>query len=179
MLVFINPGHDIDYDPGAVNQEMCLEEATVALEVGQLVSKYLEDVGYDTIVYQYDSLAAICDEANECEADIFVSIHCNAAESQQANGTETFVYKRGGHSEVLANCIQEQLIDTLNTTDRGVKEANFYVVKNTEMPAVLVELAFITNEQDAVLLRDRQDDIARAIARGVTDYSARISQYFN
>ena len=62
-------------------------------------------------------------------------------------------------------------MDSLDTTDRGLKDRpGLYVLKHTDMPAVLVELAFIDNEDDAALLRDNQDDFARAIARGVTDY---------
>ena len=66
-------------------------------------------------------------------------------------------------------------MDSMNTVDRGIKEAvpgknGLYVLTNTDMPAVLVELAFISNEDDEKLLRNNQDDFARAIARGVTDY---------
>lgn len=76
---------------------------------------------------------------------------------------------------MLANCIQSQLIDALDTTDRGVKIATpgangLYVLTNTDMPAVLVELAFITNPGDEAILAHDQDALARAVARGVTDY---------
>lgn len=70
-----------------------------------------------------------------------------------------------------ATCIQDQIVDALNTVDRGVKaNPKLFVLRYTAMPAVLVELGFISNESDEVLLTDRQDDFARAIARGVTDY---------
>ena len=73
----------------------------------------------------------------------------------------------------LANCIQNQICDSLHTVDRGVKERpNLCVLKNTDMPAVLVELAFIDNDSDAELLANKQDDFARAVARGITDYFA-------
>ena len=63
------------------------------------------------------------------------------------------------------------LIDSIDTVDRGVKYMpELLVLKCTDMPAVLVEMAFIDNDDDAALLTDKQDDIARAIARGVTDY---------
>lgn len=76
---------------------------------------------------------------------------------------------------MLANCIQSQLVDALGTTDRGVKIATpgvngLYVLTNTDMPAVLVELAFITNPSDEEILASAQDALARAVARGVTDY---------
>lgn len=76
---------------------------------------------------------------------------------------------------MLANCIQSQLVDALGTTDRGVKIATpgvngLYVLTNTDMPAVLVELAFITNPSNEEILAYAQDALARAVARGVTDY---------
>ena len=76
---------------------------------------------------------------------------------------------------MLANCIQNQLVDALDTSDRGVKIAmpgvnGLYVLTNTDMPAVLVKLAFITNPRDEDILANAQDALARAVARGVTDY---------
>ena len=71
----------------------------------------------------------------------------------------------------LAQCIQSQLIDIIDTVDRGVKEMpELLVLRYTDMPAVLVETAFIDNDDDMALLVNNEDDIARAIARGVTDY---------
>lgn len=75
----------------------------------------------------------------------------------------------------LQQSIQDQLVDSLGTTDRGVKKATpgingLYVLTNTDMPAVLVELAFISNDEEEDMLSNHQDDFARAIARGVTDY---------
>ena len=88
-----------------------------------------------------------------------------------AHGTETCVYPGSTRSTQLGECIQRQIVDALGTTDRGLKDrGGLYVLKHTDMPAVLVELAFIDNDEDAELLMTRQDDFARAIARGVTDY---------
>ena len=66
------------------------------------------------------------------------------------------------------------VVNSLGTLDRGLKDRpNLYVLKHTDMPAILVETAFIDNEEDAELLRNRQDAFARAIARGVTDYEVK------
>ena len=74
----------------------------------------------------------------------------------------------------LAECIQNQIVQSLSTVDRGVKERpGLAVLRETDMPAVLVETAFITNEEDVQLLMNQKDGFARAIARGVTDYVAR------
>ena len=170
LRVFINPGHDRMIDPGACGYG--LEEADVVWDIGILLQKYLENAGIEVVdCFQDDDLGLVCESANAMEADAFISIHCNAAESRQAHGTETFCYGRGTKAEMLAGCIQEQICNRFDDlTDRGVKTANFYVLRNTSMPAVLVETAFITNELDANKLRYCQEDFARAIARGVTDY---------
>lgn len=170
MKVFLNPGHDRLYDPGACGNG--LQEADVVWDVGRLVETYLQNAGIVVVDnFQDDDLALICESANAMEADLFISIHCNAATNRQANGTETFCYGRGTKGELLAGCIQKQICDRFpDLTDRGVKVADFYVLRQTAMPAVLVELAFVTNEADANKLRYYQDDFARCIARGVTDY---------
>lgn len=187
MKVFINPGHDLDYDSGAVSPRTGLRECDVAAHVGALVKHYLEAAGCTCELMQSDNLAptstgrsryadrqgpTVTETANDWDADIFVSIHCNSAEADEACGTETFAYDLdGGEGEKLATCIQDQIVDALNAVDRGVKaNPKLFVLRYTAMPAVLVELGFISNESDEALLTDRQDDFARAIARGVTDY---------
>lgn len=166
MRIFINPGHDPNIDPGACGNGLC--EADVVLKIGRRVEGYLRAVGYDVKLFQYDGLEEICAVSNEWNADLFVSIHCNAA-TGTAKGTETFT-SGSAKSKRLANCIQTQLVNSLPVEDRGVKSAGFYVLKYTDAPAVLVETAFIDNPDDAKLLVEREDDFARAIARGISDY---------
>ncbi|WP_279018165.1 N-acetylmuramoyl-L-alanine amidase family protein [Megasphaera elsdenii] len=189
MKVFINPGHDIKYDSGAVhydtNVNVDLRECDVALKIGTAVQKYLEVAGCECYLMQSDNLAptpagrsdyndrqgmTVTETANEWGADVFVSIHCNAANGN-ARGTETECYIQTGNGGSLARFIQSQIIDSIDTVDRGVKERpGLLVLRYTDMPAVLVETAFIDNDDDALLLVQHWDDIARAIARGVTDY---------
>ena len=184
MKVFINPGHDQKYDSGAVNPNSGLREADVAAEVGALAVDYLEAAGCECQIMQSDNLAptpaghsyyndrqgaTVTETANDWGADIFVSIHCNAANTE-AQGTEVECYG-SGEGEQLAQCIQSQIVDSLGTTDRGVKYMpQLLVLKYTDMPAVLVEMAFIDNDEDVELLAGKTDEFARAIARGVTDY---------
>lgn len=177
MKVFLNPGHapNGNPDPGAVNEETGLRECDVALAVAKAAESYLNAAGVETALLQSDSLYDICKAANNSDANIFVSIHCNAAETEAANGTETWACAGSYRGSMLANCIQSQLVDSLDTTNRGVKIATpgvngLYVLTNTDMPAVLVELAFITNSGDKEILTNAQDALARAVARGVTDY---------
>ena len=187
MKVFINPGHDLDYDSGAVSPRTGLRECEVAAHVGALTKHYLEVAGCTCELMQSDNLAptgegrsryadrqglTVTETANDWNADIFISIHCNSAEATEACGTETFAYNLdGGEGEKLATCIQSQIVDALDMVDRGVKaNPKLYALRYTAMPAVLVELGFISNTGDEELLTTRQDDFARAIARGVTDY---------
>ena len=176
MKVFINPGHCPGVDSGAVNPNSGMQEADVALAIGQLVQKYLTDAGCEVQLLQSDNLMwdgegpCVCQTANDWPADIFVSIHCNAA-GGDARGTEVEIYPGSDASSKLGQCIQSQIVNSLGTVDRGLKERpGLCVLKHTEMPAVLVETAFIDNDDDANLLANNQDDFARAIARGITDY---------
>ena len=177
MRVFLNPGHapDGNPDPGACGYGR--RECDVAKNVADLVAGYLVAAGVEVVgSLQSDSLHEVVSASNRSDADVFISIHCNACNGM-AQGTETWHYYGSGEGETLAQCIQNQIVDALGTVDRGVKGAKpgvngLYVLNNTDAVAVLVELAFIDNESDAALLRERQDEFARAIARGVTDYEA-------
>ena len=179
MKVFLNAGHapSGNPDPGACG--FGLRECDVAKNVADLVVGYLTAAGVEVVGnLQSDSLEEVVDVSNESEADLFISIHCNACNGN-ARGTEVWYYHRSANGELLADCIRNQIVDALGTADRGSKGAKpgingLYVLSNTGATAVLVELAFIDNEEDAQLLCDRQDDFARAIARGVTDYEQEV-----
>lgn len=173
--IFINPGHCPGVDPGACHGN--LTEADIARNISELVEHYLINAGCECRLLQSDNLCGespsypdICQTANDWGADLFVSIHCNSA-SPAAQGTEVLVYSVDSPAGVLADCIQAQIVDSLGTFDRGVKaRTNLAVLKYTAMSAVLVELAFLSNDCDRSLLVNNQDDFARAVARGVTDY---------
>lgn len=176
--IVINPGHDCTYDSGAVSPRTGLRECDVAKNVGELLAYYLKAVDCEIRMVQSDNLNGerpdlpnVCSTANDWPADLFISIHCNAF-NEIAKGTETLCYSSNGNSGKLARYIQNQIIGSIDgLVDRGVKERkNLCVLRNTDMPAVLVELAFIDNAEDEAILTSKQDDFARAIARGVTDY---------
>jgi len=175
MRVFLNPGHapNGDPDPGALGFGM--RECDVAKNIADRVERHLLAAGVETVGnLQSDSLVNVVSSSNESEADIFISIHCNAFNSA-AHGTETYHYFESVEGRRLAECINNQIVSSLPITDRGAKPAEpgrngKYVLTNTHATAVLVETAFIDNAGDNKLLRNNQDDFARAIARGVTDY---------
>lgn len=177
MKVYLNPGHAPNGmpDPGACNPVTGLRESDVAASIGALVKRYLEAAGCAVRMLQCDDLHEIVADANNWDPDVFVSIHCNAADNLEANGTECWHYYTSTAGQTLAACIQDQITNSLPVTDRGTKGAEpgvngLYVLTNTDAVACLVETAFISNRADEDLLANHQDDFARAIARGVTDY---------
>lgn len=190
MRVVIDPGHaGRNIDPGAVNKTTGLQEADISLSVSRLVEKYLLAVGYEVKLTRTDFEQVETDDlsyrttlANDWGADIFISLHCNSATNQKAKGYEVWTSPGNTLGDKLATCIYEQIAaefpDRAGRTDYSDgdpdKESRFYVLVHTDAPACLVEMAFISNDAEAELLADAawQDRYARAIARGVTDYTA-------
>lgn len=189
MRIVIDSGHSGSPDPGAVNPNTGLRESDVALIISRLVEKYLVAVGYEVKLTRTEWEQAETDDliyrtilANDWGADVFISLHCNSAESQSAEGYEVWTSSGDTQGDKLATCIFNQIAaefpDRLGRADYSDgdpdKESRFYVLVHTEAPACLVEMAFISNDKEAALLVDAawQDRYARAIARGVTDYIA-------
>lgn len=167
MRIFINPGHG-GKDSGAVGYG--LKESDIAYCIGALVESYLKKFGLTTKLFQYDGLERICDESNKFNADVFVSIHCNAFNGS-ASGTETYCFYNSTTGYKIATSIHLQILKAFTEiTDRGVKQAGYYVLANTNCPAVLVETAFIDNQHDSLLLKNRTEEFAIAIAQGILNY---------
>lgn len=173
--IVIDAGHG-GKDPGAVANG--LEEKEIIFDVSLRVQKLLEEAGYQVLMTRTDDtfieLTDRVEFANKHNADVFVSIHANAATNNSANGTETFwnTTHSGVESKKLAESIQGKLIEKLGTTNRGVKEGNFQVIRNTKMPSVLVELAFLTNKKDAEMMAkdEFRQKSAEAIFEGIKDF---------
>lgn len=185
--IVIDPGHG-GFDNGARGNFDLLEK-DVNLMVGLRVRDIIEDSGgkcvmtHDEDVDVFDrnspnatdaeELQARVDVGNETPgADIFVSIHCNAARNSDANGTETFYYPKSDYDIILADKIQKELLEYGGRRNRGVKMARFYVLRHTYIPAALAELAFLTNLEEEHLLGsdDFQDKAAYAIAKGIGQF---------
>ena len=171
--ICINGGHFTGKDPGAVGKSgLC--ESDVTYRIMELVSYYLQQVDYDTLMVYENELSDIVYASNEYGADLFISIHCNAAENTSAKGTETFCISMDSPGGKLASLVQDQIVSNLGTVNRGVKNENFYVLRHTDCPAILIETAFISNEEDEAMLlnENKLDEFASAIARGISDYFA-------
>lgn len=184
MKILINAGHAPNGipDPGAVGPTG-LRECDVTARVGALVQQYLLAVGVQADYIQHDDLAYICDVANSSRYDLFLSIHCNSF-NDKAEGIEVFTSHGLTYADYFATALMAQVHQTFpgllvrsDWTDGDVdKERALYVLTHTDMPAVLFELPFISNPKEEEWLRnaDNLDEVAKAFARGVTDYMGSI-----
>lgn len=117
------------------------------------------------------SLAQRVREANEWPADYFISIHCNANVNPDINGTECYVYRAYTPAYDLAYQILNAVTERVGTKDNGVRvNPSLYVLRRTRMPAVLVELAYLTNYDDMELLVNEQYAFAEGIYNGIVNY---------
>lgn len=182
-VIAIDPGHG-GSDPGAIGPNR-LQEKTVTLAVAQKVQALLEKAGAkvlmtrntDTDVFgpnasAVDELSARTISANNNKADVFVSIHINAFTNPTVGGTATYYYQKSSYDALLANCIQSNLVGVAGLQDRGTNAAAFYVIKRTQMPAVLAELGFISNPDEEKLLGTPQfqQKMAQGIVQGLDSF---------
>ncbi len=173
MSVVIDPGHG-GPDPGAVGIRG-LRETDIVLDISRQVASLLEQSGVQVIMTRTDErdldLAPRTQLANRVNATIFVSIHANAIDMSRpdVNGIETYYYSSG---QRLAQTIHNSILQMTGARDRGVRQARFYVLRHTSMPAVLVETGFVTGAEDAPKLADPtyRSQMAAAIARGILQY---------
>lgn len=181
-IICLDPGHG-GSDPGAVGPTGTQEKDNT-LAITLLLCERLEKNGATVIMTREtdvdvkgsdasseEELGARVDIANDHGSHIFISIHNDAFTNSTAAGTTTFHY---GTPEAikLANCIQKSLVDELCTKDRGCRFASFYVIRYTTMPSVLVEVAFISNPEEEVLLSsvDGRYKAADSIFQGIVKY---------
>jgi N-acetylmuramoyl-L-alanine amidase len=172
--IVIDPGHG-GKDPGAIG--FGVNEKDVVLNLAKKVNDHLGQ--YEKAVVsltrwddRFLGLSERADFANTRNADLFISLHNNAA-SASAHGFESFIYVNAGTTTArYQNILHEHIMNylaQLGIYDRGKKRANFAVVRETKMPAILLENLFITNEKENKLLKDDTflDNLAGAIAAGI------------
>ena len=169
--ICIDAGHG-GKDPGACAGGVCEKDIALytAFKIGTLLADY--ELIYTRFTDVYVSLSKRARIANAAEADLFVSIHCNSAPNSSANGMEVYVHtSRSTDSTRAAHAIYDRLLPASGLRGRGVKANDYAVLRETAMPAVLVELAFISNDEDrAKLVSDEwQERAAEAIAAGIME----------
>ncbi len=176
LVVVIDPGHG-GSDPGAIGLGG-LRETDVVLDISLKLAQILEQNGIQVIMTRQDErtidLEPRTQLANRVNADLFISVHANAVDGgrTEVNGVETYYYQSGN---LLAQYIQNSILQNFTMNNRGVKQARFYVLRNTQMPAVLVEVGFVTGSYDSRILAnsDERTRMAEAIARGILQYVQR------
>ncbi|NJE53812.1 N-acetylmuramoyl-L-alanine amidase [Thermococcus sp. 21S9] len=171
--ICVDAGHG-GTDPGAVANGV--EEKDINLAIALKVAKLLEEDGAKVVLTRdgdyYVSLSDRVSIANSAGCDIFISIHANAASDTSASGFEVYHYYGSTKGNLLATYVDEEIAKEIPLKNRGVKEAGFYVIKYTTMPAILIETGFVTNTYDVSIITDEnyQWKYAYAILHGVQRY---------
>jgi len=180
IKIFIDAGHG-GSDPGAVR--FGLNEKDANLDIALRLKSKLEASGFAVVMTRTDdryySLDDRVDMANKSGADIFLSIHNNAVFTEYAHGTETFWCPNGvSGSSQFASLVQSNILKQINRANRGIKTANFKVIKYTTMPAALVECAFVSNPTENSLLKtaDFREKCAIGLFNAIKAFSAGIEK---
>ena len=169
MKICIDPGHG-GADPGAICiNPFRLEEKEFNLNLGLLIEEQLEAQDHWVVMTRRRdrslSLQARANFANRLGAGLFVSIHANAAEIPAAEGMEVYHFPGSDAGENSATHVLNSMLDAFpNHSNRGVKEANFTVLRLTEMPAILIETEFLTNPTQLQFLADQENQRSLAVA---------------
>jgi N-acetylmuramoyl-L-alanine amidase len=199
-VIVIDPGHG-GCDPGASRGAYVEKEIT--LSISKLLAQRLSEAGAMVVLLRTEDRDLVGDgfsgtiaarkredlklraqRANEVKADLFISIHTNADPSPRWSGAQVFYNSSSQPSKLAAVMIQEEITQQLGNTKRKAAPGDYYILRNTQMPAVIVEVGFISNPMEASLLVDPeyQDRLARAIFAGIAQaqvrtYDAEIENY--
>ena len=180
--IYIDQGHNPE-NPNAGAEGNGLREQTITYRIGQELAALLRaDPDFEVRLSRptpttalgpsnSTSLQARVNDANSWGADYFISLHTNASSLPEATGVEAFAYSSPSRAFSLGEDIVQNLSQTTGLRDRGMKvRPGLYVLRRTNMPAVLVEMGFISNPTDAALMNDRPDLFARGIYNGIVEY---------
>lgn len=184
-IITLDAGHG-GSDPGAIGSDGT-KEKNITLPITKMLKEILEDKGakvYMTRTTDVDVFGPNASDAEELQArvnvgekynsDMFVSLHVNSSVNKNIGGFSTYYYPKTDNDLRLAKNIQNKLAANFGVDDLGVRQANFYVIKRISMPAVLVEMCFISNEKELTLMKGQwfQKKTARLIAEGIEKYFA-------
>lgn len=174
--IVLDAGHG-GTDLGAKRHVPYCEEKRITLQTARFVRKYLTQLGYHVIMTRdvdaFIPLERRVEIANQTPLALFVSIHFNSCKTPTARGVEVYFYDsrenraRTGASKLLASSILRRIIRYTSAASRGVKAGSYYVLRETEIPAVIVEGGFISNPEERVLLK--QTEYLQKIGRGIAD----------
>lgn len=182
IKIFIDQGHN----PSGINagaEGFGMREQDITYNVGMYLANLLnanpnfeartsrttpeQVLGYNNT----SSLNERVSMANSWPADYFLSIHANANVNPDVNGTEIYVYQPYSEAYTMAEFILPSIVERVGTKNNGIRiNTSFYVLRRTNMPALLIELAYITNYSDSEKLRNDQYQFAYAIYEGILEY---------
>ena len=177
IVVALDPGHG-GRDPGAVGIGG-LQEKQVIFPISQQVAAILRQQGIEVVMTRNQDIELDLDPrvqiAERADADLFVSLHANAINLSRpdVNGLETYYYSDAGAR--FARTVHDIVLRTMGMRDRRVRQARFYVIRRTSMPAILIEVGFVTGAEDIHNLRNPEwrSRMANAIARGILTHIQR------
>ena len=182
IKIFIDQGHN-PQNPNAGAEAGGAREQDINFDIGIRLAALLEsDPNFEVKVSRptaetslgtsnASSLAARVNAANTWGADYFISLHCNASVNTSASGTEAYAYSTDSKGFALGQAIIENISRIVGIPNRGAfARPSLYVLRRTAMPAVLIEMAYITNETDRNLLTNSPDLFAEAIYQGILQY---------
>lgn len=175
MKIFIDAGHG-GTNPGTIGTNDLFESTVnldVALKLGRILSSKGYDVNYSRTTDKNVSLSERAALANSWGADYFVSIHCNSNPNSEISGASTYYYRKGTTAESLAIVVNTNLVRMTEQIDLGTFSANFAVLRLTDMPAILVEIAFLSNPREAELLSTNtfRENCAIGISNGIIQFT--------
>lgn len=181
-LIVIDAGHGgDDFGTRSLSQPK-YHEKSLNLTTALVLNDFLQKMGYLTMMTrskdEFIPLQKRAEFANEKKADLFVSVHYNSAPAKQAEGIEIFYFKsddnkiRSTESDKLATSVLTQVTQLTKAKSRGVKHGNFAVIRETKMPAILIEGGFLTNEREMNKIKDPVyvKNIAWGIAKGIQEF---------
>lgn len=183
IKIYIDQGHN-PQNPNAGAEGNGLREQDLVYAIGQELATLLRQNDSfevrlsrptpDTLLGSTNatSLAARVNDANRWGADYFISLHTNASEQSAATGVEGYAYATGTRGFALGEDILSNLSETTGLRNRGMKaRPSLYVLRKTNMPAVLIELGFITNPRDSSLMLNSPELFAEGIYQGIVEYT--------
>ena len=183
VRIYLDQGHNPE-NPNSGAEANGFREQDLVYAIGQRTAAMLRGYGFEVRLSRptpdtqlgtsvATSLAARVNDANAWGADYFISLHCNASDVTAASGTEAFVYRRDTDAEWLAYRLLRGVTDATGLPDRGITaRPGLYVLRKTRMPAVLMELGFITTPGDAALLAYSPNLFAAGLTEGILAYLA-------
>jgi N-acetylmuramoyl-L-alanine amidase len=180
-LIILDAGHG-GLDRGAKIKNPYVEEKKLTLSAIRFTKKYLEQLGYKVVLTRakdyYVPLTKRVELANNSNGEIFVSVHFNSCPNKTAHGIEIYFFNstenksRTKNSKSLATCVLSDICKSTNAKSRGIKKGQFCVIRETKMPAILIEAGFLTNPEERSNIRKLPyiEKISLGIVQGIENF---------